>query len=103
MKLLEVQYWCPPVLTSISDLERTLPEGEEISLWRVKYRTPVGSRESSSDTVHLHGFKPEMAGTVLGEEVIAHLRTDINQLSCVWDGPFQSELSYTTGRYLNSE
>lgn len=53
--------------------------------------------------VHLHGFKPEMAGTVLGEEVIAHLRTDINQLSCVWDGPFQSELSYTTGRYLNSE
>lgn len=105
VKLLEEQYWCPPVLPSTPDLEWTLLGwgGEEISLWRVKYPAPVGSRVSNSDAVHLHAFKPGTAGMLLGEELIAHLHTDINQVSCVGDSPFQSGLSYTAGRYLNSE
>lgn len=74
VKLLKEQCWRPPVLPSIHGLEWTLlgSGGAKISPWRVKYLTPVGSRVSNSDAVHLHGFKPETAGMLLGGGLIAH-------------------------------
>lgn len=58
----------------------------------------------NSEVVHLTGFKPETARTLVGEEEFtAYGHTGINHFSCMWHSPLQRELSYTPRTYLNSK